>query len=123
MAKREDRGMESYDPLGNGTNIVTLCGRAGTPDDCGFDVDHPNFLPRIGFAYRLGEDNVIRGGYGRTVSPSPLSRPLRGFYPLTIANSFPSSNSFTSGLELPAGDPGLRRPASRRGPGRAAADR
>ena len=85
IMKREDRGIETYDPT---TNMITLCGKAGTPTDCGFENNQPGLLPRVGFAYRLGEDNVIRGGFGRTVSPSPLSRPLRGFYPLTIANTF-----------------------------------
>ena len=108
IMKRADRGIESYDPA---TNLVTLCGRGGTPDDCGFENDHPKLLPRVGFAYRLGEDNVFRGGFGRTVSPIPVSRPLRGFYPLTIANTFVSANSvvpvsdFSSGIPVFFGPP------------------
>ncbi len=30
---------------------------------------------------------MVRAGYGITVSPMNLSRPLRGFYPLTITNN------------------------------------
>ena len=56
----------------------------GNPEDLGIEVKHPRFLPRIGVAYRIGENSVLRGGYGITVSPMPFSRPLRGFYPLTI---------------------------------------
>jgi hypothetical protein len=31
---------------------------------------------------------VIRSGYGLTYDPMPFARPLRGFYPLTIAQTF-----------------------------------
>ena len=96
IMRRADRGIETYD---FDTNLITLCGKGGTPEDCGFANKQPGILPRVGFAYRLGEDNVIRGGFGRTVSPSPLSRPLRGFYPLTIANTYVASTSY-----VPAGN-------------------
>ena len=49
---------------------------------------------------------MIRGGYGVTVSPVPFSRPLRGFYPLVISNSFVSESdyvpygSFATGIPL-----------------------
>jgi hypothetical protein len=102
MMKREDRGIEEYDPS---TNIVTLCGKGGVPDDCGLDISQPGILPRIGFAYRLGENNVIRGGFGRTVDPLNLSRPLRGFYPISIANNFEPLNSFGSGANFTDGLP------------------
>src|SRR5262249_40344377 len=46
------------------------------------------FAPRLGFAYRMGNDTVIRAGYGLTYDPIPFGRPLRGFYPLTIAQTF-----------------------------------
>jgi hypothetical protein len=41
------------------------------------------FAPRIGFAYRMGDNNVIRAGYGITFDPVPFGRPLRGLYPAT----------------------------------------
>ena len=91
LITRADRGIEYYD---NTTNQVLLGGRGGNPEDLGIKVKHPHFLPRIGFSYRAGEDNVIRGGYGMTVSPIPLSRPLRGFYPQTIALTFVGANGF-----------------------------
>lgn len=52
------------------------------------------FAPRVGFAYRLNENNVIRSGYGITYSPIPFGRPLRGFYPLTVAANFTGQDSF-----------------------------
>ena len=56
-------------------------------------------------AYRIGEDSVLRGGYGITVSPLPLSRPLRGFYPLTINQTFRGPNGFVPFGTLAQGIP------------------
>ena len=49
----------------------------------------------MGFAYRASDSTVIRAGYGLSYDPLPFSRPLRGFYPLTINNVFNSANSYT----------------------------
>jgi len=105
LIQRENRGIEVYD---QNTNLVTLCGT----DNCGIEVKHPNFLPRVGFTYRLGENNVIRGGYGMTVSPMPLSRPLRGFYPQTINQTFEAENSFAPFGTLDGGIPLFGGPVS-----------
>ena len=43
------------------------------------------FAPRLGAVYRINDDTVFRTGYGITYNPLPFSRPLRGFYPLTLA--------------------------------------
>jgi hypothetical protein len=102
LMKREDRGIEEYDPS---TNLVTLCGKGGVPDDCGLEINQPGILPRVGFAYRLGENNVFRGGFGRTADPLGLSRPLRGFYPLSIANQFQAPNSFAYATTFTDGIP------------------
>ena len=48
-------------------------------------------LREFGFAYRLGENTVIRSGYGISYDPIPYSRPLRGFYPLTINYQYSGS--------------------------------
>ncbi len=102
LMKRADRGLEFYDET---TNKVLLGGKGGNPEDLGIKVKHPNFLPRIGAAYRIGEDNVLRGGYGITVSPMPLSRPLRGFYPAIIAQSFVGPSDFVPFGTLASGIP------------------
>jgi hypothetical protein len=49
------------------------------------------FAPRLGLAYRLGDNMVVRAGYGITYDPMPFGRPLRGFFPLTIAQTFVST--------------------------------
>ena len=42
----------------------------------------------VGAVYRINEETVVRTGYGITYNPLPFSRPLRGFYPLTISGDF-----------------------------------
>jgi hypothetical protein len=84
-------GIEWWDP---DTNIVHLGGAAGNPKDLGIKTSNLMFAPRIGLAYKLTDKTVIRSGYGITYNPMPLARPLRGFYPLTIAQDFPGENGF-----------------------------
>jgi len=102
MMTRADRGIEYYDPT---NNTVLLGGLGGNPETFNISVKYPHFLPRIGLDYRLTENDVIRAGYGITVSPLPLSRPLRGFYPLTITNNYYGSTDYVPAGSLAAGIP------------------
>ncbi len=102
LMKRQDRGIESYNPA---TNQVALCGLGGNPTDCGISVKYPHFLPRLGFDYRLTDNDVVRGGYGITISPMPFSRPLRSFYPNVVANTYPSPSDYIPYGSLASGIP------------------
>jgi hypothetical protein len=102
LMTRKDRGIELYDAT---TNQTLLCGLGGNPKDCGIKVKNPHFLPRVGFSYRLNDDNVVRGGYGITVSPMPFSRPLRSFYPNVPANNYPSVNDYVPFGTIESGIP------------------
>jgi len=92
MGRSNGKGIERLDPE---TNIVTLGGRGNVPRNNGFTVGQLNFAPRIGIAYRLNDNTVIRTGYGINYSPLPWSRPLRGFYPVVVNFAFdaPDANS------------------------------
>ena len=63
---------------------VLLGGVGNVPKDLGIKVSKTLFAPRLGAAYRINDKTVFRAGYGQTYDPIPWSRPLRGFYPLTI---------------------------------------
>jgi hypothetical protein len=102
LIKRADRGIEYYDDT---TNQVLLGGLGGNPEDLGVKVKHPHFLPRVGFAYRLTDNDVLRGGYGMTISPMPFSRPLRGFYPQVISQTFVGPNGYVPFGTLEEGIP------------------
>ena len=91
MTRSNGKGIESYDPT---TNNVLMGGRGNVPLDAGVTVSHKLFAPRAGIAYRLDEKTVIRTGYGLNYDPLPFSRPWRGFYPLTINNSYTGANSY-----------------------------
>ena len=63
---------------------VSLGGRGNIPENAGISVSKKLFAPRVGLAYRLDDNTVIRAGYGINFDPIPFSRPLRGWYPLVI---------------------------------------
>ncbi len=86
------KGIERYDPS---TNDVYMGGRGSVPINAGISVSHKLFAPRVGLAYRIDEKTVVRAGYGLNYDPLPFSRPLRGFYPLTINNNYTAPNSFS----------------------------
>jgi hypothetical protein len=102
LMTRADRGLERYDPT---TNLVLFGGRGNNPDNVGITVSKTMFAPRVGFAYRLGSNTVIRSGYGITYDPLPFSRPLRGPYPATISQTFVGTNTFSPFSSLEQGIP------------------
>ena len=87
------KGIERYDPT---TNDVYMGGRGSVPMNAGISVSHKLFAPRIGLAYRIDEKTVVRAGYGLNYDPLAYSRPLRGFYPLTINNNYVAPNGFSA---------------------------
>jgi hypothetical protein len=92
LINRDDRGIERWDPY---TNIVYFGGLGNTPRDVGIQVSKKLLAPRVGFAYRIGDNNVIRAGYGITYDPIPFGRPLRGLYPATLSGSWvPTVSTF-----------------------------
>jgi outer membrane receptor protein involved in Fe transport len=92
LMTRENRGIEVLDIP---TFTVRLGGVGGNPTDLGLKVSKTLFAPRVGVAYRLDENTVLRTGYGRTFDPFPWTRPMRGRFPLTIAHSDAGPNTFT----------------------------
>jgi outer membrane receptor protein involved in Fe transport len=88
---RADRGLERVDL---NTLEVLLGGRGGNPDNVGLEAAKDNFAPRVGVVYRLDDNTVLRSGFGVTYNPMPWGRPLRGFYPATIAASFFQNEPF-----------------------------
>ncbi len=85
LLNRGERGIEQWNPY---TNTVYLGGLGQVPRAVGITVSKRLFAPRVGFAYRLGDNWVVRSGYGITYDPMPLSRPLRGPYPATLTGNW-----------------------------------
>ena len=85
-------GIESYDPV---TNEALIGGKGDVPQDNGVGNSKTLFAPRLGLAYRIGENAVIRTGYGITYHSHPWgAQALRGWYPLTVVAAFSGINGF-----------------------------
>jgi len=107
LMKRAGSGIERYDIE---TNRVFLGGLGNTPDNAGVDANATQFSPRVGLAYKLGQQTVIRAGYGLSYDPLPLSRPFRGTYPVMISNDFVAPNTFQPVRTLEQGIPAFVEP-------------
>jgi hypothetical protein len=88
-------GPFKFDRYDFNTGNVLLGGLGGNPDHLGVTTSKKLFAPRVGFAYQIQDKTVVRAGFGITVDPLPLARPLRGFYPLTVGSNFAGPNSFS----------------------------
>ena len=89
---------------------VLLGGVGGNPKDLGIKVSKTLFAPRLGAVYRLSDKSVFRAGYGITYNPLPFSRPLRGFYPLTLASQFNAADPYGWATTLEDGIPDVTAP-------------
>jgi hypothetical protein len=78
---RDTRGVERYDFA---TNKMLVCGLGSVPQDCGVSVSKTMFAPRFGFAYRVTDSLVVRGGYGITNDPFNIARSLRVNVPVLV---------------------------------------
>ena len=107
MTRSGRGGIEGFDER---TGIVPLGGLGGNPKDLGVDTSKKLIGPRVGLAYRVNDGLVVRTGYGVTFNPMVLARPLRGFYPLTIAASFNSPNGFQPVNHISLGIPEIELP-------------
>jgi len=85
-------GIESYDPE---TNKALVGGRGGIPQDNGVKWSKKLFAPRVGFAWQLANNTVIRSGYGITYHSHPWgAQALRGWFPLTVVGVFDGVNGY-----------------------------
>jgi hypothetical protein len=89
-------GAFKFDRYDFTTNNVLLGGIGGNPAHLGVTTSKKLFAPRVGFAYQINNGTVVRAGFGISVDPLPLARPLRGFYPLTVGSNFSGVNGFAS---------------------------
>jgi hypothetical protein len=105
---RPDRGLEQYNL---DTNKMHVCGVGTVPEDCGVKMSKTMFAPRVGFAWRVTEDFVVRAGYGLTNDPYNLARPMRTNHPLLLALTVPAQNSLSAAGTLKGGIPAIPTPS------------
>src|SRR5262249_45299336 len=104
---RADRGLEWYD---GSQNKMLVCGVGQVPKDCGVHVSKKLFAPRLGFAYRATPTLVVRAGYGITLDPFSLQRPLRTNYPQLLIQNITAPTSLLPIGRLQDGLPAIQVP-------------
>ncbi|MCU1323830.1 MAG: TonB-dependent receptor plug [Acidobacteriaceae bacterium] len=97
-------GMDRYDFT---TNRTVLGGTNGQPTGAGSNSSKLQFAPRFGFAYRMNDKTVFRGGYGISIDPYPFTRAMRDPYPVTIAQTVNANNSYVAAGNFVTGIPGF----------------
>ena len=90
VVTRKNRGVELYDVT---TNKVLVGGVGSVPDDVGTS-ERVHFAPRLGAAYRIGDQWVVRGGFGISTDPFSLARLFRTNYPSLVVMDIVSANAF-----------------------------
>jgi hypothetical protein len=93
----DNYGAVRFDPA---TDNILIGGEGGVPWDTGASANKKNFAPRIGVAYRLGEKNVIRTGYGITVDPDNM-RNQRNAFPSIVNQDFAPANTYQFITSIP----------------------
>jgi len=83
-----------FDRLDFSSLNVLLGGIGGNSEHLGVTTSKKLFAPRVGLAYQVSDKMVVRSGFGITIDPLPLARPLRGFYPFTVGSNFEGVDSF-----------------------------
>jgi hypothetical protein len=99
LISRDDRALEYLDL---DTFQVVL--------DNSIDVSESLIAPRVGLAYRVTPEDVLRGGFGINYDPLPFASTLRGFYPLMVARSWKAPDPFVPFSALEEGIPVFKGP-------------
>jgi hypothetical protein len=86
---RRAGAFSNFDPT---TNSLIVAGVGGNPSDVGRTANYHDFAPRIGFAYRLTEKTVVRGGFALSYFPFPDNDYAFNF-PVLQNNAFPDNGS------------------------------
>jgi len=104
-------GFSNYDP---NTNTLRLAGLGSVPRDMGVTNYYNNFGPRVGVAYRLTHESVVRAGFGISHMTFPIdiyaywNYPIEPYFAWNSVSSFgPALLSASAPASLAAGFPPL----------------
>jgi hypothetical protein len=104
---RADRGFERFNP---DDNKMYIGGVGDVPKNLGVEASTKLFAPRFGFAYRIGSNMVVRGGYGISWDPYSLARALRTNHPVLTELVVQAPNSLSPATRLEDGIPAIVAP-------------
>ena len=83
-------------------SVITTAQAAGRPRSV-IQTDWNNFSPRMGFAYRVSDDTVVRGGYGIFVAGDILNNlrnNLSNQFPFAVVQNFPGVSARPNEVSL-----------------------
>ena len=83
-------------------SVITTAQAAGRPRSV-IKTDWNNFSPRMGFAYRVSEDTVVRGGYSIFVAGDILNNlrnNLSNQFPFAVVQNFPGVSARPNEVSL-----------------------
>jgi outer membrane receptor protein involved in Fe transport len=98
-------GLSNYDP---NTNLISIAGIGMVDSRSNVKYDYKNVSPRFGFAYRLSDRSVVRGGYSLNYFPTTIGFAAGGLFPAIqsiqqgVPGSFATVNSLATLLPLTA---------------------
>ncbi len=104
---RADRGFERYN---QDDNKMYIGGVGNVPKNLGVAASKKLFAPRFGFAYRIGREMVVRGGYGISYDPYSLARALRTNHPILTELVVQPANTLSAARRLSEGIPSIEKP-------------
>ena len=88
------QGFSNYNPA---NNTLVIAGVGNNANNLGMKTRYNYFAPRLGFAYRITENTVIRGGFG--ISYTPFEDNSYAYnYPVRANNAYQQLNSYTPAL-------------------------
>lgn len=93
-------GFSNYYPS---NNTLELAGIGRVPENMGRKTNYDNFAPRLGFAYRISEKTVFRGGYGISIDASFPDDKYAFNFPVKQNNAFNAANSFSAAGKMSTG--------------------
>lgn len=104
-------GLSNFDPS---TGDVLLANLGGISSTTNVDGYHKAWAPRVGLAYKLTNDTVIRAGFGRSYFATNYSStfqqlsivyPISGDQDILQPNIYQPALSFGSGITMPPNSP------------------
>jgi hypothetical protein len=102
-------GIENWDPT---TDLVSMGGNGNNPSGLGIGTSNRLFTPRVGLAYRVKENLVIRTGYGINIVPTAFLGFSNAQWPASITGRFEAPNSFSYFGTWQTGIPPIVAPAA-----------
>lgn len=106
FATQDHFGGINYDP---NTNLSYLGGIGGVPRNAYVDAGRGQLNPRLGVAYRLNENTVIRAGAGLSSDPYPFECMIKT-YPIILSQQIAGLNSYFAAGSLSTGLPAFSGP-------------